>query len=52
MGKTATETLQLIKYTYGDNALSHTRGFEWYARFQDGCENLDDDECSGRPTAI
>jgi hypothetical protein len=40
MGKTATETFQLIKQAYGDNALSHTRDFEWYARFWDGRENL------------
>jgi transposase len=50
-GKTATETFQLIKQAY-DNTLSHARVFEWYARFRDGCENLEDDERSGRPTAI
>jgi hypothetical protein len=26
--------------------------FEWYAKIWDGCENLEDDECSGRPTAV
>jgi hypothetical protein len=50
--KTATETFQLIKQAYGDNPLSRTRGFEWYARFWDGRENLEDDERSGRPTAV
>jgi hypothetical protein len=35
-GKTATETFQLIKLAYGDNALSRTRVFERYARFRDG----------------
>jgi hypothetical protein len=47
-GKTATETFQLIKQAY---ALSRTWGFEWYERFRDGRENLEDDERSGRPTA-
>jgi hypothetical protein len=47
MGKTATETLQLIKKAYGDNDLSHTQVFEWYARFQDGRENLKHDKRSG-----
>jgi hypothetical protein len=46
-GKTVTETFQLIKQAYGDNAISHTSVFEWYARFQDGCENLKDDKHSG-----
>jgi hypothetical protein len=30
MGKTATETFQLMKQTYGDNALSCTWGSERY----------------------
>jgi hypothetical protein len=51
-GKTATETFQLIKQAYGDNALSRTRVFEWFARFRDGCKNLEDDRHSGRPTAV
>jgi transposase len=51
-GKTATETFQLIKQAYGDNALSRTWVLEWYARFRDGRENLEDDERSGRPTAV
>jgi hypothetical protein len=50
-GKTATETFQLTKQLHGDNALSRTRVFEWYERFRDGRENLED-ERSGRTTAI
>jgi hypothetical protein len=50
VGTTVTETFQLIKQAYGDNALIHTI-YEWYVRFLDGHENLDDG-CSGRPTAI
>jgi hypothetical protein len=52
MGKTATETFQLIKQPYGDNALSHARVFQWYARYLEGSENLKDDKHSGRPTAV
>jgi hypothetical protein len=51
-GKTATETFQLIKQVYGDNALARTRVFEWYARFRDGRENVEDNERSGRPAAV
>jgi hypothetical protein len=32
--------------------LSRTRVFEWDARFRDSRENLEDDEHSGRPTAV
>jgi hypothetical protein len=39
MKKTATETFQLIKQDYGDNAVPHTQVFKWYARFWDGLEN-------------
>jgi hypothetical protein len=46
-GKPATETSQLIKQAYGDDDLSRTRVFEWYARFQDSHENLKDDDRSG-----
>jgi hypothetical protein len=51
-GKPAIETFQLIKQAYGNNALSCTRVFKWYARFRDDRENLEDDERSGRPTAF
>jgi transposase len=50
-GKTATETFQLIKQAYGDNALSRTRVYEWYGKLRDGGETLQYDECSGRSTA-
>jgi transposase len=51
-GKIATETFQLIPQAYGGNAVSRTRVFEWYARFRDGRENLEDDERSGRARAV
>jgi hypothetical protein len=42
----------VIYQAYGDNALSRSRVFEWYTRFWDGCENLEDDERIGQPTAV
>jgi hypothetical protein len=51
-GKSAIETFQLINQAYGDNTFSPTPGFEWYARFRDGRENIEDDESSVRPTAV
>jgi hypothetical protein len=45
-GETATASFQMMKQAYGDNAVPRTWVFEWYARFRDGRENLEDDECS------
>jgi hypothetical protein len=50
--KTATETFQLIKQAYYDNAVSCTWVSECYSRFWDGCENLEADKRGGQPTAI
>jgi hypothetical protein len=50
--KTAPETFQLIKQAYCDRAVSCTRDCEWYARFRDGCDNLEDDELSEQPRAV
>jgi hypothetical protein len=39
-GKTTTEPFQPIKQVYGVNAVSRTQVFEWYAKFQNVCDNL------------
>jgi hypothetical protein len=52
MGEIATATFELMKQAYGYNVLSGTRVFGWYASFQDGRQNLEDDKRSRRPTAI
>lgn len=49
LGKTFTETFELMKKVYGDDCLSRTRVFEWYKRFQDGRDALEDDPKPGRP---
>lgn len=49
LGKTATETYEMIKTVHGDEAMSRSRVFEWFARFRDGRESTEDDERSGRP---
>jgi hypothetical protein len=55
MGKTATETSQLIKQAYDDSALSRTwvflMVFEWFKRFKDGHEDLQDDPRNRTPNA-
>ena len=49
LSKTFTETFELMKKVYGDDCLSRTRVFEWYKRFQDGRDALEDDPKPGRP---
>lgn len=50
LGKTATETYNLLKEVYGSECLSRTRVFEWFKRFQDGRQDVEDDSRPGRPS--
>ena len=50
LGKSASETFQLIKQAYGDDALSRTRVFEWHKMFKEGRELVENDHRVGRPT--
>jgi len=49
LGKSATETYDLLKKVYGDECLSHTQVFEWFKRFKDGREEIGDDQHTGHP---
>jgi hypothetical protein len=48
--QTPTECFQLLKEVYGDNVTSYTRVFEWHKWFMEGWEEVEDDECLGRPS--
>ena len=50
LGKMATETYKSMKIVYGYDCLSRSKVFEWYNRFKNGRESLEDDARSGRPT--
>ncbi|XP_018301780.1 histone-lysine N-methyltransferase SETMAR-like [Mycetomoellerius zeteki] len=50
LGKTATETYNLLTQVYGHECLSRARVFEWFKRFQDGREDVKDDSRPGRPS--
>ena len=39
----------MLTKAYGDSAMIKTRVYEWYKRFQDGREDVEDDERPGRP---
>jgi len=51
LGKTATETLQLLRDAYSDEALSRARVFGWHRRFILGRVLVEDDTRSGRPSS-
>jgi len=40
LGKSATETYDLLKKVYGDECLSHTQVFMWFKRFKEGREEI------------
>jgi len=48
--KSATETSDLLKRVYGDECLSRTQVFEWFKRFEEGREEIGDDQRRGRPS--
>jgi hypothetical protein len=36
LGKTASETHEILKTAFGDNAMGRTQSFEWFSRFKRG----------------
>jgi transposase len=42
--------MNYYKNAYGSDSLSRSTTFEWFKRFPEGRESLEDDERSGRPT--
>ena len=52
IGKTFTETFELMKKVYGDDCLPRARVHEWFTRFRDGREDINDDEHTGRPKSV
>jgi predicted HTH transcriptional regulator len=48
--KTATETFEMLKSTYGEEFLSRTGVFEWHKTFIEGRGSFQHDERKGRPS--
>lgn len=48
--KNATDTYEMIKTAFGDDALSRSKTFEWFKGFKNGRESTEDDPRSGRPS--
>ncbi|GBM03791.1 Putative uncharacterized protein FLJ37770 [Araneus ventricosus] len=49
LGKTATETHEMLVKVYGVDAVSKKCVSEWFKRFRDGKEDVKDEPRSGRP---
>jgi len=52
LGKTAAETVELMRQEYGDNCLSRAQTFRWYAQFKSGVETIKDEAKPGRPFSV
>jgi len=50
IGKTATETYQLLQQAYGEDAMGRAQAFEWFRRFKEGRTSVESDPRSGRPS--
>ena len=49
IGKTATETYQLLQQAYGEDAMGRTQVFDWFRRFKEGRTSVESDpSCDGR----
>jgi hypothetical protein len=50
LGKTLTETHEMIQNIYGDQCMSRTRCYEEFKRFKDGRQSTHDEPHLGRPS--
>jgi transposase len=50
LGKSFTDTFEMLKTAFGNEALGQTEVYEWWKRFKDGRTSTDDESRSGRPS--
>jgi len=50
LGKTGSETFEMLKQTFGDSCMSRSRTFEWFGSFKIGRTSTANDDRSGRPS--
>ena len=50
IGKSVTETFEMLKIAIRDEAMGRTQTYEWWKRFKEGRTSVDDDSCSGWPS--
>jgi transposase len=49
LGKSASETQQMLTEDYGADTMKKSSVFEWHKKFEEGREDVKDDERTGRP---
>jgi hypothetical protein len=49
LGKSESETLQMLTEAYGADAMKKSSVSEWHKKFKEGREDVKDDERTGRP---
>jgi hypothetical protein len=47
LGKSATDTLEMLREAFGERSLSRRAVFEWHSCFKAGRVSVEDDERSG-----
>jgi hypothetical protein len=52
LGKSTTETLEMLHETFGEHSLSWIAVFDWYSHFKDSQVSFEDDRRSGQPSTI
>jgi transposase len=50
LGKSATETHEMLVEVYGDSAITRRTVYKWSERFRSGSESIDDEDRPGRPS--
>jgi len=50
LGKSSSETFELLQQAFGNDVLSWTTCFEWFKRFKEGRTSVKDNERPGRPS--
>ena len=50
LGKSGSETLQLLRTAYGDAVLSSAQVLRWHKTFKNGRESFEDEQRAGRPS--
>ena len=50
LGKTSSETIQIMQNAFGNECMSKTRIKEWFDRFKGGRTSVDSDSHCGRPS--
>ncbi|XP_067937020.1 protein GVQW3-like [Watersipora subatra] len=51
LGKSLSDTLQMLHTAFGDESLKKTQVYEWHKRFRKGREEVEDDKRCGAPTS-